>query len=337
MYKGTLGIYLSDDQYSYLQEHVESWFNNHTVVCYLGSNSVVDIIDGSSSSVTRIASDGSTTSPTWNSTFLGRYNGTIQPEFYFILLYCNNGLQVTTDSYETIEIGLTDETNYEYDSSLLITLKELKFNIFSKLKLYLNFINDANALNNAYINEHSGDKYASQLVLSKLDSQHKLSTAAVEQLARTIYARYGYIWESQFALMEYNWQTDPLENYHKTEEHSESDTETETPTNWAKTNESLAANNVESSKNKVYGFNSASAVNESENETTFAHKNTETQTGSYERKTEYGHKIETYGNIGASPAEEFEKQRDFLMWDFFQVVFNDIDSLLTKNFIGGFK
>ena len=245
------------------------------------------------------------------------------------------------DSVDTIGIpGVVpggadaDPFNYTYDENSLITLRSLQFNIFEKLADYEDFFTNPNALNSIYIGERSGNKYASEIVLANLNSSGQLEDTAVDNLARIVLGKFSTNWEKLFNTLTLEY--DPLENYHRTEVNSESDSDVETPTNWKKTDTSLAADNIETESNAVYGFNSSDPVPDTENERTFAHKNDSEQSGTYTTTHNYGKKVETYGNIGVTTSQQMlESERNVLEWNFWEKVFNDLDSILTKNFIGG--
>lgn len=244
------------------------------------------------------------------------------------------------DSVDTIGIpgvGPTasdaDPYNYEYDENQLITLRSLKFNIFDKLKDYAEFITAPEGLNSIYIGERSGGKYASEIVLAQL-TNGQIDADGVDNLARIACSKYLTNWNKLFNTL--TLQYDPLENYNRTEILSNSDSDVQTPTNWKKTDTSLLADNSEKTSNSVYGFNSSNPVPESESEKTSAHKITSEQSGSFTTTHNYGRKSETFGNIGVMTSQQMlQSEREVAEWNFWEKVFNDLDMLLTKNFIGG--
>lgn len=329
---------ITDEQFEWLAENQDSWYSlsDVTIAKYSTWTYLVILIQQPGTTIItdlHLNNDGTTafsgTHDISSSTYWkGVFEGTETANMYYY--YINHG-DLPVDSYETLGIP---EIDYVYDEDELIPLRSIKFNIFNSLKNYCSYFTDPSGLNAAYMTSR-GRKYASELILSHLSQAKTLSSSSVEQIAKYAYEKFGVIWDKLWTSYEYAY--DPLTSFNKVEEHSQTDTETQTPTSWKKTDESLAANNIETDQNQVYGFNSSSPVDESKQERTFAHKNTSEQSGTYETKTEYGHKITTSGNLAFNPSELIESFRDMAEFDFFEHVFNDLDSILTKNYLGGIK
>ena len=349
---------LSDAQLQWLNDHLEMWYVENCCVwgdMNTSSWPVLYIVkplnlvsfpveywqltgNGAINPTSLNPGDGYRASATGQSAqmYLGTYSY-LGSRFF---IYSNTEAN-QVDSVDTIGIpGVgpggadADPYNYVYDADSLITLRSLHFNIFDKLKDYFDFITNPEGLNSIYIGDRSGNKYASEIVLAQLDSTGQIDADGVDNLARIVSSKYYVNWTKLYDTLSLEY--DPLENYHRTEVNSESDSDVETPLNWKKTDTSLAADNIETESNAVYGFNSSDPVPDSENERTFAHKNDSEQSGTYTTTHNYGKKVETYGNIGVTTSQQMlESERNVLEWNFWEKLFNDLDSLLTKNFIGG--
>ena len=212
----------------------------------------------------------------------------------------------------------------------------------------------------------SGDKIISGLVLSLLDSDHKLSNADVAILARVIASRFKTRWTKLYNTMslEYN----PISNYDMVErmtndrrvtEYGHTDTETNNLSHAKTGTETRTPNTTDTrtpqlnrvTENDVQGFNSddyvpseKSTVGETGTDTT-THTGTDTMqynvtdadTGT-RGNVEGGIDTETRnylltrsGNIGVTTSQQMiESERELWLWDFFKtVVYPDIDSIIT--------
>lgn len=167
-----------------------------------------------------------------------------------------------------------------------------------------------------YLTNHSGEKYAAPII-NKADDD--LTSEYKTQVLSAAYSIYKNKWTKLYAIQsaEYN----PIENYSMVEEHTGTDTKTDTPTNWKdtetktptnwketkehkpgvsgysetetqtpedweKTTEALTADNKSTTDSSVYGMNSTDPVPSAKTETELKNKNTETQSGTYETKKE---------------------------------------------------
>ena len=86
---------------------------------------------------------------------------------------------------------------------------------------------------------------------------------------------------------------DPIENYHRTEEASGTDTETKTPTDWQTETVGESLDNGTTANESIYPFNSSSAVPTVSRETTAKNKATTTQSGIFETSEEQAGTFET--------------------------------------------
>ena len=331
---------ITQEQFNWLKNNIKEWYGiPNTVICKIDSWSYIAVLKGISGITSQvqyfaISAAGEPVSPAirtitdptgqWYQIYNGIYEGEV-------LFYKNFG-ENQIDSYNTLGIPEVVFSVEDRD----VELRKTGLLIFHSLAYFLQYITDSASLDQIYIGSRSGDKYCSKFLLGFLDKDNKISQDNEERLARAIVAQYGDTWEKlhNTLLLEY----EPLETFHKTEIHSNSDSEIQTPTNWKKTSSSDSVDNVETEDSKIFGFNSDAGVNDRKNEKTFKHKNEEKQEGTFTTTHNYGHQIETYGNMGSQTAQELiEQQRKVLDWNFWERIFNDLDYLLTKNFLGGLK
>lgn len=128
------------------------------------------------------------------------------------------------------------------------------------------------------------------------------------------------------------------------------ETKTETPTEWKETTEGASADNEAVTSREKWGFNSTDPVPDERATTTAKNKQTVERSGSYETETErtgsyetetersgsFEHEVEydtelhVHGNIGVTTSQQMiQSERELWMWDFFNQVFQDVDSVLT--------
>lgn len=195
---------------------------------------------------------------------------------------------------------------------------------------------DVSKVDVAYIYGHSGNKYISPFLERFLDDNNKLTSANIEAVAEMLWQIFGESWNRLWEINKAEY--DPLENYNKTETRSTDETGKETMDRThtgsdTSVTEGLA--NQNQSKNKVYGFNSATGVNASENES--SHKSTNTFTPGVADKEEKSftdrntfEEIHTNGNIGVTTSQQMAQSSvDFWKWKFWMNVMDDLDSWLV--------
>lgn len=226
-----------------------------------------------------------------------------------------------------------------------------------------------------YFGSHSGERFSSRFIISRLDGGSLVFNARRE-IATIVYARFGIQWGRLWATMSPTY--DPFTNYkmEETVEGTESSTRTpdltkgdtgtvqttgqdkRTPdlsrkgTGTVKDDGSATNNN----QNGIWGFNSSTSVpsdmsdGTATNENTTTRDLTETETGTdttdrtntdtYNRNyTETGtdttagtssRKLTRTGNIGTNTFQNLlQQERNIWMYDFFEQVFKDVDSVLT--------
>lgn len=194
---------------------------------------------------------------------------------------------------------------------------------------------DASKVDTAYIYGHSGNKYISSFTEHFLDSDGKLDSTAITEIASVLWQLFGENWNRLWEINKAEY--DPLRNYDRTEEHDvdESGKETMDRTHQGfDTSVTEGLSNDNKDENKVYGYNSANPVNASESNS--KHKSTNTYTPGVSDKEEKSFtdrnthtEIHAYGNIGVTSAQDMSMQSlELWKWKFWMGVMDDIDSYL---------
>lgn len=186
--------------------------------------------------------------------------------------------------------------------------------IFSKLSNYnvpWKESVDSKTLDIAYHGGHSGNRIISPLVENML-TDDSLSDDSANMIAMSIVAICGTNWVKLWDTL--NFEYNPIENY--------SMTETETATGES-TNKGTATA-TSTGNNATYGFNSTDAVN--------ADKTDGTNTGTTENALTNlnNRELKRSGNIGVTTSQQMiQSERDLWNWYFYDVVFKDVDKMLT--------
>lgn len=199
-------------------------------------------------------------------------------------------------------------------------------------------------LDRAYYGLISGSKIISPVVKRFL-VDGELSGDRQVHIANIVWQMYGVNWTKLYKTLSFEYN--PIDNYNMTEtteetiksDHDNTATRTDN-TSINQTSTETRTPNI-TQKNKVYGFNSDSAVDSGESSET----GTETNAGTYETKntgtvanddigtanTERKLTLNRTGNIGVTTSQQMiESERDLWIWNFFNtVVFPDVDKVLT--------
>ena len=193
------------------------------------------------------------------------------------------------------------------------------------------FIYSANVsiLNQDYLGGYSANKYISPLLKRLYDRTRSAEypyTALNTQIARLIYNRFAPKWKKIYdALMtEYN----PLENYSMVEERTPDLTFEDTEN----VNTEVTTNRETNASSKYKGFNASDPVTIT---TTDGTDDVTTSGASEDNET---HKVSTHtgtetltrsGNIGVTTSQQMlESEFKVRQYDFYKMVYNDIDSIL---------
>ena len=186
-----------------------------------------------------------------------------------------------------------------------------------------------------------------------------ISSANKAKLASVIDSMYNTKWTKLYATV--TAQYDPIENYNMTESITETGTNTGTVTNESQaignntSTETLTHGKVETTHseseaeqhNKVFGFNSSTASDHDESNGSNEVDQTITNSGEDEtvtvtdtddsvestRTDNLSHSVTTShirsGNIGVTTSQQMlNAERELQMWNFYEQVFSDLDSIL---------
>lgn len=182
---------------------------------------------------------------------------------------------------------------------------------------------DSQSLDVAYHGQRSGDKLVSTLV-GKLLQDDALSVDNAKLIAMAMVATYGTNWSKMWDTLSF--QYNPIENYSMTE--TEDTTSTDTGT--VATDNNTESSSNQTNANSVYGFNSAEGVGSDtqtgSGKTTVAGTETEMRNLGSTAKRE----LKRSGNIGVTTSQQMiESERQLWEWYFYDIVFADIDKMLT--------
>lgn len=211
---------------------------------------------------------------------------------------------------------------------------------------------DPSLLDMAYILQQSGDKIISPFVARLLGDDAVLSSASLDKVCSMALSLYGVNWGKLWHTMSLDYN--PINNYDMTEtesvkdEHTDNDTSDVTSSmtaNNSNTRQStMHSDNNDSGHNDIYGFNSADAVPSTKNSNSATSDDTENMTESGENTqstttttntTTGGNRNQTRtlsrsGNIGVTTTQQMiESERNLWLWHYFDVVFTDLDKMLT--------
>ena len=172
-----------------------------------------------------------------------------------------------------------------------------------------------------YIGGRSGGKLISPLLHNLLEDDGTITAAHLLVLAHIIHSRYLILWRKRYQtlFLDYN----PIENYNMIE-HLEGGGK-----NTAGGKDTVTPSGKIINESSVYGYNSTTAVPDGKAETSYSSAKTETEYGRTDTET-HDHTLTRSGNIGVTTSQQMlESERQVLLWDFFDTVFNDIDKILT--------
>ena len=189
----------------------------------------------------------------------------------------------------------------------------------------------------AYLDGHSGERYCSNFINHRLDGSDVLSSDNRMLIANILWAMFGIQWTRLWATMK-PIDYDPLTNYQMTENETGNHTDTRTP-NITRKHTGTDKNEGDShvnNQNNLWGFNSDVSIpaDMSDGDTTVNTTNTrdltDTETGTDTTAGENTRKLTRTGNIGTNTFQNLlQQERNTWMYDFFEQVFKDVDSVLT--------
>lgn len=171
----------------------------------------------------------------------------------------------------------------------------------------------------------NGDKSITSLVNSVIDVDGDFVIDGREILATIAYVTYGNKWDKLYATL--NFEYNPIENYRMTETENIDKEIDSSRTNTG----TISTNNDSIANNKVYAFNSSDnpidtdkVVGDSDSLET---QNLTERIGDNEG---IDRTMTRSGNIGVTTSQQMiESERELWNWNFFNVVFEDLNELLT--------
>lgn len=188
-----------------------------------------------------------------------------------------------------------------------------------------------------YLDGHSGERYCSNFINHRLGDSTVLSSDNRTLIANILWAMFGIQWTRLWATMKPT-DYDPLTNYQMTEDENGHHNDTRTPNLTRKhtgtdTNE---GNTHVNNQNNLWGFNSDTSVpsdmsdGDTNVNTTNTRDLTDTEAGTDTTEGENTRKLTRTGNIGTNTFQNLlQQERNLWMYNFFEQVFKDVDSVLT--------
>ena len=187
-----------------------------------------------------------------------------------------------------------------------------------------------------YFDTHSGERFSARIITRRIGDTGYLTSDDRRTISNLVYAMFRNQWGRLWETMNPNYE--PLTNYKMTEDETGNHTDTRTPNLTSKhtgtdKNEGSATLNTQ---NNLWGFNSESSIpSDMQDGTNTANITntrdlTDTETGTDVTAGENTRKLTRTGNIGTNTFQNLLKQeRDIWMYNFFEQVFKDVDSVLT--------
>lgn len=189
----------------------------------------------------------------------------------------------------------------------------------------------------AYLDGHSGERYCSNFINHRLDGSDVLPPDNRTLIANILWAMFGIQWTRLWATMKPP-DYDPLTNYQMTEDETENRTDTRTPdlTRKHTGTDRDEGSTTSNTQDNLWGFNSTTSVpSDMQDGTTSAESTntrdlTDTETGTDTTAGTSSRKLTRTGNIGTNTFQNLiQQERNIWMYDFFEQVFKDVDSVLT--------
>ena len=225
----------------------------------------------------------------------------------------------------------------------LITLNEAftdyetKGGIFSNIEnLPWSSVMAGSQADTLYFDTHSGERFSARIITKRIGDDGSLSSSDRNAISALVYAMFKTQWAKLWETM--NPKYEPLTNYKMTEDETGNHTDTRTPNLTSKhtgtdKNEGSATLNTQ---NNLWGFNSESSIpSDMQDGTNTANITntrdlTDTETGTDVTAGENTRKLNRTGNIGTNTFQNLlQQERNLWMYNFFEQVFKDVDSVLT--------
>lgn len=195
---------------------------------------------------------------------------------------------------------------------------------------------DGLQMDTLYFDTHSGERFSSRIITRRIEYHSYLTSDDRRTISNLVYAMFKTQWTKLWETM--NPDYEPLTNYKMSEDETGNNTYTRTPNitrNHTGTDSNEGNTHVNNQSN-LWGFNSDTSIpsDMSDGDTTVNTTNTrnltDTETGTDTTAGENTRRLTRTGNIGTNTFQNLiQQERDLWMYNFFEQVFKDVDSVLT--------
>lgn len=185
-----------------------------------------------------------------------------------------------------------------------------------------------------YFGNRSGGKFVAPVIMNLLGDEVELTENDRILLARIIWTKFGEPWKHLWStnVIAYN----PIHNYNMTDRRELARGESETKVGQGSSVDTTKHGRGNEDKEYVMGINNTDAVGKLSNRTVSAESGETTVSGTDNHKDDSvraSNEVETInrsGNIGVTTTQQMlTAERDLWMWNFFDQVYKDIDSVLA--------
>lgn len=196
---------------------------------------------------------------------------------------------------------------------------------------------ESNILDIEYFGNRSGGKFVAPVIMNLLGNEAELTESDRVLLARIIWTKFGepwkHLWDTN--VVAYN----PIHNYNMTDRREMAKGESETKVGQASSVDTTEHGRGTESKDYVAGINNTDNVGKFANRTVSQDSGETVVNGNDNRKDDSvraSNEVETTtrsGNIGVTTTQAMlTAEREVWMWNFFDQVYKDIDSVLALPF-----
>ena len=185
-----------------------------------------------------------------------------------------------------------------------------------------------------YFGNRSGGKFSSPVVMNLLGETEELTEESRTILAKIIWTKFGepwkHLWDTN--VIAYN----PIHNYNMTDIRNLSKGESEAKVGKVDSVDTTEHGRTSEVKDFVYGLNNTDKAGKESDRTTSSEGGSTIDTIATDRKDDTvraSNEVETTersGNIGVTTTQQMlASERELWMWNFFDQVYKDIDSVLA--------
>lgn len=193
---------------------------------------------------------------------------------------------------------------------------------------------DSEYLNFDYFGNHSGAKFPAPVVMVLLDENGELSDSSRLKLANIIWSKFREPWSHLWATNEISYN--PIHNYNMSDTRTLVRGDSDSRVSASESSQSTEHGKTNESTEFVYGMNNTDEegkrsdriFSEEGGETSVSYEDASTTNGvSAREETET---TQRSGNIGVTTTQQMmEAERNLWIWNFFDQVYKDIDSVLS--------